>query len=180
MGTLNIAKIKARLENIPQGFADEVAQVGWFESAKYPDGTPVAYVASIQEYGAPGQGIPPRPTIKPTVEAKKGEWSKLMAKGVKAVIEGRMDAHGVLEGVGLQAAGDIGQAIAQVSEPPLSKVTLLLRKWRREGREITGKTVGEAHAAIARGEDVSGVNADPLRDTGLLIASLTNIVGPQP
>lgn len=30
----------------------KVAKAGWFESSKYEDGTPVAYVASIQEFGA--------------------------------------------------------------------------------------------------------------------------------
>lgn len=28
------------------------SKAGWFESSVYPDGTPVAYVAAIQEYGA--------------------------------------------------------------------------------------------------------------------------------
>ena len=42
---------------------DEVAQVGWFENAKYPNGTLVAYVALIQENGASDGKtiIPPRP-----------------------------------------------------------------------------------------------------------------------
>lgn len=33
------------------GIGKKVAKTGWFESAKYEDGTPVAYIASIHEYG---------------------------------------------------------------------------------------------------------------------------------
>lgn len=51
MKELSFDKIKARLDAIPEGFANRVAKVGWFPSAKYEDGTPVAYVAAIQEYG---------------------------------------------------------------------------------------------------------------------------------
>jgi len=178
MKQLDLSKIQARLQSIPEGFEGRVAQVGWFESAQYPDGTPVAYVATIQENGAPAQGIPPRPTIKPTIEKRKGAWVKLMGEGVKAVVAGQAKAADVLEGVGLQAAGDIRRALADLDSPQLSPTTILLRKWRREGRVITGKTVGEAAAAVAADPSlIAGVNADPLNDTGLLIATLTNAVG---
>ena len=174
---LDFTKIREHLERVPAGFADRVAQVGWFPSAKYEDGTPVAYVATVQEYGAPEVSIPPRPFMRPTVEQSKAAWMLLMRQGVLAVAEDRVTADEVLEGVGLQTAGDIRKAIASVTSPALSPTTLMLRKWRREGRKITGKTVGEAAAAVAAGESVAGVNADPLRDTGLMIATLTNAVG---
>lgn len=178
MKQLDFSKIRSRLESIPDGFANRVAQVGWFESAQYDDGTPVAYVATIQENGAPAQGIPPRPTIKPTIEKRKAAWVKLMGQGVKSVVAGNASAEDVLEGVGLQAAGDIRRTLSEVESPKLSPTTILLRKWRREGRVITGKTVGEAAAAVAADPSlIAGVNADPLNDTGLLIATLTNTVG---
>ena len=61
---------------------------------------------------------------------------------------------------------------------PLSPITLVLRKWRREGKPITGKTVGEAAAAYAADPTIiNGVNADPLQDTGLLAASVQHAVG---
>lgn len=178
MKSLNFDKIEARIASIPESFDDKVAQMGWFDSARYPDGTPVAYVATIQEKGAPAVGIPPRATIKPTIENRKTEWVKLLASGVKAVAEGRATADDVLEGVGLQAAGDMRKSIAEINSPPLSPTTILLRKWRREGRTITGKTVGEAAAAVAADPSlIAGENAKPLNDTGLLVATLTNAVG---
>ena len=50
-------------------------KVGWFEGAKYEDGTPVAYVAAIQEYGF--VNIPPRSFMRTTVQEKKEAWKKL-------------------------------------------------------------------------------------------------------
>ena len=177
MAGITFEKIKAKLDGISAGYAEKVARVGWFPNAQYEDGTNVAYVAAIQEYGAPEVSIPPRPFVKPAIDHHKTEWGKVMADGVKASAAGsKVDADGVLFAVGALAASDIQLAIETGQFQPLSPVTILLRKWRREGRTITGKTVGEAAAAIANGESIEGVNADPLRDTGLLIASVRNDV----
>lgn len=178
---LDFSRIRAKLDDVPAQFADKVATVGWFESAKYPDGTPVAYVAAIQELGAPAQRIPPRPFIRPAEAANKTAWVGLLSRGVKAVIDDRMSADDVLDGVGMQAAADIQQSIEHVNSPALSPITVLLRKWRREGRVITGATVGEAAAELAKNPSAAGgQNADPLKDTGLLIATVSHAVGPAP
>jgi hypothetical protein len=171
-------KIRQAMEDIPEAFAADVAQAGWFPSAKYEDGTPVAYVASIQEYGSPGNGIPPRSFMRTTITDKKGDWVRAMAEGMRAAIRGEIQPEQVLEQVGMLMASDMQTAIETGAFAPLSPITLMLRKWRREGRTITGKTVGDAAAAVAAGEDYSGVPTDPLRDTGLMIATLTSAVGP--
>lgn len=41
----------AELQTRLQGLGNKVAKAGWFESSKYEDGTPVAYIASIHEFG---------------------------------------------------------------------------------------------------------------------------------
>lgn len=177
---MNLAKLEAKLTEITnnlQEFDGQVAKVGWFPSAQYEDGTPVAQVAMIQEFGAPAVRIPPRPFFRPTIDEKRGEWVDSVAKGARAVAAGRMSASQVLEAVGQKAAGDVRYTISRVDSPALSPVTLLLRKWRREGKKITGKTVGQAAAAVAAGADVSGVPSQPLNDTGLLLATLTSVVG---
>lgn len=171
-------KIREALESMPEAFAASVAQAGWFPTAKYEDGTPVAYVASIQEYGSPANGVPPRPFIRPTVAEQRKAWVEAMAAGLKAAIRGDIQPEQVLEQVGMLMASDMQLAIERGEVAPLSPVTLMLRKWRREGRDISGKTVGEAAAAVAAGEDYSGVPNTPLRDTGLMIATLTSAVGP--
>jgi len=175
---LNIQKIRAKLDKIAKGFENRVAKVGWFPAAKYKDGTPVAYVASIQEFGASSVGVPARPAIRPTIQDKKGEWSKLIASGAKAVVQGRAAADDVLEAVGLQAAGDIGATLASGMFDPLSPVTLMLRKMRDDDPSlvVTRATVGEAARRVAAGEEGSA-RTQPLHDSGLLISSLTHQVG---
>lgn len=176
--TLNFDKIKARLDRIPAEFAGKEAQMGWFPSAQYEDGTPVAYVATIQENGAPEVGIPPRRFLRPTIDARTKAWTKLLESGVRAVSAGRATADQVFEGVGLQMAGDTKAQIASNAVEPLSPTTLVLRKWRREGLPISGKTVGQAAAAYAEDPSIiAGVPSDPLQDTGLMVATLTNAVG---
>jgi len=177
-GKLNFVKIRARLEAIPEGFADQVARVGWFEAAKYKDGTPVAYVAAIQENGASKQGIPPRPFIRPTIADRKGNWVKVMGDGVKAVAQQRATAADVLEGVGLQAAGDIGATLASGKFDALSPITLMLRKMRDDDPAlvVSGKVVGEAAARVKAGEQGSD-RTQPLHDSGLMLSSLTHNVG---
>ena len=47
-------------------------RVGWFDTARYQDGTPVAYVAAIQEFGH--GAIPPRPFMRPTIAQQRQAW----------------------------------------------------------------------------------------------------------
>lgn len=172
---LILKNLEARVKELVQGFEGKTAKIGWMESARYEDGTPVAYVATIQEYGAPSVGIPPRPFIEPTVQDKQAEWIDDLGRGAVAVMRGRMGADDVLEQVGAKVAGEIRQAIENVTSPALSPVTLLLRKWRREGQMITGATVAEARRQVASGDyDTGGVNSDPLTDSGTMIATIRN------
>lgn len=173
MKQLDLSKIKARLERIPDQFTDEVAQVGFPAGKNYEDGTPVAYVAAIQEFGAPEVKIPPRPFIQPTVKAKSQDWVDLMKAMVPKVGDGGMSAYDVLDAVGRVAVGDIQETISRIESPALSPITVLLRKWRKAGKQVTGRTVGEAARAIDEGVD-PGDDDKPLNDTGLMFASVLN------
>ncbi len=53
-----------------------VVNVGWFTNAKYPDGTPVAYVAAIQEYGATINREAHQQTIYREVNASRTGFNK--------------------------------------------------------------------------------------------------------
>lgn len=173
--TFDLTKMNERLSAITDQVEDKTANIGWFPTAQYEDGTPVAYVALIQEKGAPEVGIPARPTMSPTFNEKREEWTKTIADGMRAVARGEATGDDVLTAVGLQAAGDIKQAISTLSAPPLSPVTVLLRKWKKEGRKITGATVGEAAKAIKDGVQPGG-DDKPLNASGLMLATLTNTV----
>lgn len=155
----------------------KIVKVGWFESAKYESGTPVAYVATIQEFGSPKRSIPPRPFMRPTVDEKKQAWFDLAAQGAKAILAGRSTAAKVMEAIGLRAAGDVAKTITTITSPALSPITLQLRAWRREGRVITGATVGEAARAIKQpGYTTPSVSEKPLVDSAILLNTLTSTV----
>lgn len=156
-------------------------KVGWFESAHYPDGTPVAYVATIQEFGSQEQGIPERPFMRPTADEKAQEWKKTLGKAATAAMSGKISAKDAMEQIAGRAAGDVRRVISRLSAPALSNVTIELRRRRNKGEKITGKTVGEAAKAAnsAFFKPASKTEAKPLVDTGILIASLTSAVEDQ-
>lgn len=154
------------------------AKVGWFSSAKYEDGTPVAYVAAIQELGH--GPIPPRPYMRPTAKQERGKWGATVANGAKQVLAGKTTVNDVMQKIGSVAEGDVLQAIVDITTPPLSAITIQLRamKKRNPDLKITGKTVGEA-AAIVNDPDYvapTDVSTKPLNDTGTMIATLTHVV----
>lgn len=178
-GDVSLDDLKLRLGPLD---GKEVA-VGWFESARYDAETPVAFIASIQEFGTAGGGIPPRPFMRPTIANNKGAWIDLLAQQLKQVVKGGLSYTDVLDRLGGLTAGQIRQTISTLREPPLSPITLALRKQKLAGKKITGKTVGWTAAAIAAGEtakgqlgDSSGINTKPLVFDGLLNETVTHEV----
>src|SRR5574337_16110 len=96
----NLDKINRRLED----FKDKVIQAGVL-GGTYEDGTNIAYVAAIQEFGSPEANIPPRPFMRSTVAERRKEWSRLMSEGIAAVAAGAITADAVMERVGSLMAG---------------------------------------------------------------------------
>lgn len=151
-------------------------KVGWFESARYENGTPVAYVAQIQEKG--WGPIPPRPFMKPAEIKNKEKWQKTAEFSARKIVEGSMSAKDGMTLLGEVAQGDIIAAITAVTAPPLSPITLMARKFREMGKKVTGATIGMFARKVKEGKvkasDLSN-NTKPLNDTGVMIATVTNI-----
>lgn len=151
-------------------------RVGWFPSAKYDDGTQVAAVAAIQEYGA--GPIPPRPFFRTTIAEQKAAWAKNAADGAKAVLAGKLTAFQVMDGLGELAQEDVKETINQITSPILSPITLELRamKHKDPNLHVTGKLVGEVAAKVKQpGYQLAGGTPDkPLIDSRLLITTLTH------
>lgn len=150
------------------------SRVGWGEEAKYGDGTPVAYVATIQEFG--WGKIPPRPFMRPAAKKHEQDWRNTAAIAAQGILDGKITGQQGMDLIGQRAQDDVLQAIIDVVSPALSPITMVLRLWRRQGRKITGKVVGEAAARLAKGEiiDTAGVSDKPLNDTGYMISTLTH------
>jgi hypothetical protein len=168
-------KLQARLAEIGRN-ANKAAtvKVGFLENAKYSDGTPVAMVAMIQDFGAPAAGVPPTGFFRNMVAAKSNEWPDGVAQ---ALVADNYDAEKALGAVGAAIAGQLRQAIIDTTEPPLSPITLMLRKmFGNHPEEITGKAVGEAAARVKAGEDPGGVSTKRLIWTGHMLNSVASEV----
>lgn len=157
------AKFKAALEDrikALQSVQGKVAKVGIVEHQHYDDGTPVAYVAAIHEYGSPSNNIPPRPFFRPTVAAQKKTWAGIG----KQILQNGGTVEDILDSVGSRAAGDVFETISNIDSPPLAISTKKARNRK-------------AHQQAAEyGQKPNSVSIKPLVDTKLLIHSISHIV----
>lgn len=98
-----------------------VVRVGFLEGATYPDGTQVAMVAAIQDFGAPAAGIPPRPFFRNMVRERSSEWPATIRR---LLLENDYDTERVLTLMGEGIAGQLRQSIVDTNEPPLKPATI--------------------------------------------------------
>lgn len=133
--------------------------VGWFSSARYDEGTPVAAVAAIHENGSPKNNIPPRPFLAPTIQKHGGQWRDDLKAGARGILAGTETAETVMEKMGLQVAGQIKEEILTLTSPPLKPATIAARRRKMADKNTTGSLT------------------KPLVDTTLMVNSLTWIVG---
>lgn len=165
-------KLTARLAEISKKLAKGgTLKVGFLSGGTYPDGTSVPLVAAIQEFGAPRAGIPPRPYFRGMIADKSPTWGDALAGLLK---ENDYDSTLALGLMGEGIAGQLRDSIIATDAPPLSPVTLMLRKMRSQDQSlvVTGRTVGEAAARVAAGESTAGVSTAVLKDTGHLLNSV--------
>lgn len=145
-----------------------VLHVGFLEGATYPDGTSVAFVAAIQEFGSSARAIPPRSFFRTMIRSKSPGWPDALAK---LLVANDMDAAKALEMMGEGIKGQLQESIIEVVAPPLSAITLMLRQMKAADPDIkvSGATVGEAARRIAAGESYAGASTKPLVDTGVML-----------
>ncbi|MEQ4653190.1 hypothetical protein AB7092_08780 [Providencia rettgeri] len=145
----------AHLKKVYDELGKKQLKVGFFEHSKYPDGTPIAYVAAIQELGYPEGGIPPRPFLRPTMKNKKTEYGQLIFRVAKAAANGNITVNDGLTQVGAKAASDMKLAIKAVTTPVLDDATVKARARRHSKGKSTNK---------------------PLVDTGQMLNAVTFVV----
>lgn len=123
-----MAEIKGgeKLQTYLAGLVNSVSRagavkVGFLAGATYPDGTPVAAIAAIQNFGAPKVGIPPRPFFTNMVKDESPEWGPKLAKILPAV---RYDGPEALRQMGEEIAGALRQSIVDTNSPPLKPATI--------------------------------------------------------
>jgi len=113
----------ARIENQLAGSEGGVPEVkvGFLADATYPDGTPVAMIAAINEFGAPSRGQPPRPFFRLVIAAHGGEWSDELEQALKYR---DYDGPAALRDMGEVIAGQIRESIQELTTPELAESTI--------------------------------------------------------
>lgn len=167
-GDVKLAKIKGgeKLEKRLAEIASQLGKpgtlsVGFLEGSTYPDGTSVPMVAAIQNFGAPKVGIPPRPYFDQFIAKNSKAWPKSLATLIKVT---NYNTEKTLNIMGMALKGQLQESIADLTAPPLSPVTLMLRKMRSEDQSlvVTASTVAEARRRVKAGETTAGVSDKPL------------------
>ena len=110
----------------------ESIETGFFSSAKYQDGTPVAYVAAIQEFGADNAGankkvvIPERPFFRAATKTASPKITRLIKKDIDPktmIIDSSLAGK-----IGALFQGEVQQSITTFSDPPNAEATILKKK----------------------------------------------------
>lgn len=147
----NFARLKAVYDELNK----KQLKIGFFEHSKYPDGTPIAYVAAIQELGYPAGGIPPRPFLRPAMAENAAGYKNLISQAVNASGAGSIALNDGLNQIGAKAAGDVQNTIRTLTTPPLDTSTI-------RGR--------------ARRHSKGKASTKPLVDTGQMLQAVTYAV----
>lgn len=129
---------RERLEQLIKELETKVIKVGYFEHSTYPDGTPIAYVAAIQELGYVKGGIPARPTLHPAMDKNRGKYQQGIAAATRGVLAGN-DLMTGLSAVGEAAAGDVKEAIIALTTPALKQSTVDARRRRHYAGKASDK-----------------------------------------
>lgn len=118
------AKLEAALRKISEAVTRPATlRVGFLSDASYPNGTNVAMIAAIQNFG--GGNIPPRPFFSNMVAAKSPEWPKAIGD---LLVANDYDVEKTLNITGQAIAGQLRQSVIDTNSPPLAPSTI-----RRKG-----------------------------------------------
>lgn len=108
-------KLSKALAKIANALGNKAAlRVGFLENAKYPDGTHVAMVAAIHNFGK-------WPFFSTVLEEKGPKWPDELAKALAA---SNFDANIALHYMGELILGQIKQQIRDTHSPPLAPSTI--------------------------------------------------------
>ena len=129
------------------GTAREV-RIGFMEDATYPNGTHVASVAAINNFGAPAAGIPARPFFSSMIANKSPDWGERFARVLKLC---DYDTDLALARMGSGIQGQLAQSIVDFSGAPNSPVTDLLKQRFPTHDGMTFEDVQQARRDVAAG-----------------------------
>lgn len=146
-----------------KGLDGQEGRVGWFPSAVYEGGQPVAGVAAVHEFGSPSRGIRPRLGMRALAREKQEDWKQTILRIAAAVTRGEMAPGSMTEALSMAAAGHLRAAISKVTSPALKPATIAARKRKLARKSSKWRKGGAGVAGIAK----------PLVDSAILLNTVS-------
>ncbi|SDR17611.1 hypothetical protein [Paraburkholderia tuberum] len=119
--------LQAHLQQAVEKLQTKTLRVGFLEGATYPDGTPVAQVAALNEFGhtvAADEGeyfVLPRPFFRNMIHENKAGWGAALGAVLKST---GYDVDKALATMGLGMEDQLQESIRQLTSPPLAESTI--------------------------------------------------------
>ena len=103
---------------------NRVVNVGVPEGKREEDGTPVAMIAAVHEFGSPSQGIPERPFLRVAVQRNRQKYVRLNRINLVKMLRGQATVEQALGQLGEMAKGDVQTEIRSGDFAPLKPATI--------------------------------------------------------
>jgi hypothetical protein len=127
---------------------DDELRVGFLEGATYPDGTSVAMVAAINEYGRPENNQPPRPFFRKMINEKSPGWASSIGRILPTT---GYDVEKTLALLGEGIKGQLQGSIRRFNDVPLSPVTVAKKGFEKQLID-TGVMINSVDYEVKKGE----------------------------
>lgn len=164
-----------------QGLSARVGVQGTEAAAVHPDSSKTnVEIAAVHEFGdsnPEGMGpIPARSFLGDGLDQFEGKYAHLLIGVLKRAMRSPSIVAGATTGLGLagtKLVADLQRRMSDHIAPPLSPVTIKLRKWSRKQKSL-GRQRGGSNALFAA--IALAASFVPLIDTGVLRSSITSTV----
>jgi hypothetical protein len=114
---LGLKKILSEMKS----FRNSAVKVGVLEGATESDGTPMALIAAVHEYGSKKRNIPQRSFVRGWVDDSKSQINSTVEKLMARVSGGTLTAQKALKTLGVFGVGGIKAKIKRGPFTPLSR-----------------------------------------------------------
>ena len=150
-----LRKLRQMLEDAGRG-----VMVGVPAGAAEEDGTSLAMIGAVHEFGLPEQNIPERSWLRGGIRAAREKLSRVNIASLKDVLAGKATVTGALDKLGVVAAGEVKRGFVTQTFAPLKPATIAERK-RKFGKSSTRPLVatGQLRQSVAHQLEPAGAKA---------------------
>ena len=93
-------------------------------AGQYEDGTPLAVIGAVHEFGSANGHIPERSFLRVPLRSNQAIFGKIMGNGLRDVVDGTSSMRSLMDQIGARAAAVSQEAIAAGISPPNSPSTV--------------------------------------------------------